>query len=113
MDTSEDICPICKVVFINSIKKFICPLVRSENICLSCCLDISATCRSPNFSKHPHLGKITHAIQNTSHDLKSARMMCLEHQLSLLNENPDINIIEGLAAQREEVKTLLNILCFE
>ncbi len=63
-----------------------CPLVKNMPICLGCCIDIQGVTASEDFSSHPDkkiLDKLTRSENKT---LVRLRLICLDHQLALLNE---------------------------
>jgi len=63
-----------------------CPMLRSEMICLGCCLDHQGLARSSNFEEHAFRGLFESLSSKTGVPIVKLRRLCLQHQESIVDE---------------------------
>ena len=118
------ICPTCKGC--NTTKKehdtewVACPLLKSSKkyICLGCCAEIGSACRDEEAHKrkgderviHWDLDVIGDAVKSTGRSAEEVRLICLKHQLGLIESRPGIyttsDDMESITDMQNVIKTM-------
>lgn len=110
-------CPLCTAQTTGSavdIGWVFCPMINERPICSGCCLDYQSVAVSEDFDGHPAREDFDNLSHRTGLGVERLRLVCLEHQESVLldelgrNEYPHLEsaMRELLARVRARIESL-------